>query len=117
MRFLLDENVPQSIKRLLQDKGHSVITLEDLHKRGISNGAVAILSNEKDAIIITFDSDFLKLKKELENQIKAIYIKLHPRDPKVARELLDSHLNSCLAYLKKENVIILIKEGIILKDK
>ena len=84
MNFLLAENVSRSIKQFLQEKGHIILLLEDLNKRGAFNGEVAKLSIEKNAIIITFDSDFLKLKKTIEKDIRAIYIKLHPRDPKLS---------------------------------
>ena len=115
MKFLLDENVPRSIKKFLQEKGFKTLTLKELH--GISNGEVAKLSIEKDAIIITFDSDFLKLKKAIEKDIKAIYIKIHPRDPKVARDLLSKEIKSCLAYLEKPGIIILTQDGVILKER
>ncbi len=115
MKFLLDENVPKSIQLILQEKGYSTITLNELNKRGISNGEVAELSLERDAIIITFDSDFLSLKKNLEKKIRAIYIKLHPRNPKIARTLLDKHLDSCLSKLEKPHIIILSQKGISIK--
>lgn len=66
MNFLLDENVPRSIKQFLQEKGHIILLLDDLNKRGALNGEVAKLSIEKNAIIVTFDSDFLKLKREIK---------------------------------------------------
>jgi predicted nuclease of predicted toxin-antitoxin system len=116
LNFILDENVPRSIKRLLQEKGHNALILDDLNKRGISNGEVAQLSIKKKAIIITFDSDFLKLKKNIEAEIRAIYIDLHPRDPKIACNLLKTHLDSCLDLLKVPKIIILIKEGYFVKE-
>jgi len=66
LNFLLDENVPRSIKQFLQEKGHIILLLDDLNKRGALNGEVAKLSIEKNAIIVTFDSDFLKLKREIK---------------------------------------------------
>lgn len=70
MNFLLDENVPRSLKQFLQKKGHSILLLDELNMRGAVNGEVAKLSIEKNAIIITFDSDFLKLKKDIEKKIR-----------------------------------------------
>ena len=112
MKFLLDENVPRIIQKLLQKEGYDVLTLEELNMRGVSNGDVAKYALKIDAIIITFDSDFLKLKKELEEKIKAIYIKIHPRDPKVASQILIKHLKLCLKTLKSPGVIILTVDGL-----
>ena len=117
MKFLLDENVPRIIKKSLQKEGHEVLTLDQQNMRGVSNGAVANYALNINAIIITFDSDFLNLKKELEKEIKAIYIKLHPRDPKIANALLIKHLKLCLTNLEEPGVIILSKDGITLKNK
>ncbi|NVM30147.1 MAG: DUF5615 family PIN-like protein [Candidatus Helarchaeota archaeon] len=113
----MDENVPRIIKNSLQNENYEVLTLDQLDMRGVSNGDVAEYSLQIGAIIITFDSDFLKLKKELEKKIKAIYIKLHPRDPKIASQILIKHLNSCLTILKEPGVIILTEEGISIKNK
>ncbi len=65
MKFLLDENVPLSIKKVITNLGYEAITLKDENKLGIRNGEVAELSIRKNAIIITLDSDFLLIKKEL----------------------------------------------------
>lgn len=59
MNFLLDENVPFSLKRTINELGFNAITLKELKKQGIINGEVAKLANKRDSIIVTFDSDFL----------------------------------------------------------
>lgn len=66
MKFLLDENVPLSIKRFLIEKRNlDVITIQNLKRRSISNGEVAKSALEHEATIITFDKDFTILKKGL----------------------------------------------------
>ena len=70
MKFLLDENVPISIKKIINNLGHEAITLKDEKQLGIKNGEVAELSIKKNAIIITLDSDFLSIKKELQKKSK-----------------------------------------------
>ncbi len=69
MKFLLDENVPQSIKKIVTNLGHNVIILKDFNKLGAINGDVAELAIKENAIIITFDTDFLILKKKIQPQI------------------------------------------------
>ena len=60
MKFLLDENVPVSIKKVIHTLGYEALTLHDFDKFGIQNGEVAKLALNENAIIITLDSDFLQ---------------------------------------------------------
>ena len=92
MNFLLDENVPISVKDIIHDLGFNIFTLHDFNKLGIQNGEVAKLALKEKAIIITLDSDFLKLNKNLQKRSRIIYIKIHPRDPKKVRDLLHNGL-------------------------
>ena len=66
MNFLLDENVPLSVKDVIHNLGFSVFTLHDFNMLGIQNGEVASLALKEEAIIITLDSDFLQLNKSLQ---------------------------------------------------
>ena len=113
MNFLLDENVPLTIKNLIKEIGFNVTTLHDEKKLGIKNGEVADLALKKNAIIITLDSDFLKMKKALQEKIKVIYVKIHPRNPKFIHDLLNKHLNECINRLKTPGKVILTETGII----
>jgi len=56
LKFLLDENVPLSIKSVIQEFGFEVLTLHDFNMLGIQNGEVAELALKENAIIITLDS-------------------------------------------------------------
>ena len=85
---MLDENVPISIKKIILNLGYEATTLKDENQLGIKNGKVAELTINKNAIIITLDSDFLSLRKELQRKSKIIYIKIHPRDPKVLGKII-----------------------------
>jgi len=49
--FLLDENVPLSIKDVIHDLGFEVFTLFDFNMLGIKNGEVAQLALKEKAII------------------------------------------------------------------
>ena len=53
MNFLLDENVPISIKNLIHGLGFDAFTLHDFDMLGIKNGEVAKLALKEEAIIIT----------------------------------------------------------------
>jgi len=53
LKFLLDENVPVSIKDVIYDLGFDVYTLHDFNMLGFQNGEVAKLALQAKAIIIT----------------------------------------------------------------
>ena len=72
MKFLLDENMPISIKKIIRDLSYEVFTLHDFNMLGIQNGEVAKLALKENAIVITLDSDFLQLNKALQKKSRII---------------------------------------------
>jgi predicted nuclease of predicted toxin-antitoxin system len=110
--FLLDENVPISIKDVIRDLGFDVFTLHDFDMLGIRNGEVAKLALKEKAIIITLDSDFLELNKNLQKKSRIIYIKIHPRDPKKISELLYDGLKKYTSKLIVPCKLIITEENI-----
>ena len=116
MKFLLDENVPLSIKNVIQEFEYEVFTLHDFNMLGIQNGEVAELALEENAVIITLDSDFLQLNKNLQMKSRIIYIKLHPRDPKKVREIIHKNLNNCISKLNDPCKLIIAEDKVILEE-
>ena len=116
MIFLLDENVPISTKDVIQDLGFDVFTLHDFNMLGIKNGEVAKLALKEKAIIITLDSDFLQLNKSLQKKSRVIYIKIHPRDPKKIRDLLNNGLKKYVSKLNIPCKLIITEENIIFDE-
>jgi len=55
LRFLLDENIPKSVKRFLESKG----LFAEYVPKGIKNSAVILLAKDKKSVLITRDSDFM----------------------------------------------------------
>lgn len=108
----MDENIPLSIKEIINNLGHEAINLKDENKLGIKNGEVAELSIEKNAIIITSDSDFLSIKKELQKRSRIIYIRIHPRDPKVIATIVQKYLDDAVNKLNNPGKIILSEKEI-----
>ena len=116
MKFLLDENVPISIKDLIHDLVFDVFTLHDFNMLGILNGEVAKLALKEKAIIITLDADFLQLNKNLQKQCRIVYIKIYPRDPKKIREMLNKNLKKYVSRLNIPCKLIITEDDIILKE-
>jgi len=92
LKFLLDENVPISIKNDLNNLEYKALSLQNFNKLGIKNGEVAELALKEDAIIITLDSDFLQLQKAVQKKSRIIYIQIHPIDPKKIKKLIKDNL-------------------------
>ncbi len=107
MKFLLDECAPRKIIGVLKNQGHNVQTLLELKGLGIQNGNVALLARDQNAIIITRDTDFLHLQKELQKKSRIIVLKIHPADPNIILSLLQKFLNQCIKFLEKPGKIII----------
>ena len=83
---------------------------------GIQNGEVAELALKEKANIITLDSDFLQLNKSLQKKSRIIYIKIHPRDPKKIRELLNNNLEKYVSKLNSPCKLIITEHDITLDE-
>lgn len=60
MNFLADESVDRQIVERLRLEGHSVWYVADTDK-GVSNGHVFEMANQKNAVLLTADKDFGEL--------------------------------------------------------
>jgi predicted nuclease of predicted toxin-antitoxin system len=61
MHFILDENVPASVSDLLQRSGHTAVFIYDYVPRASSDPVVATVSQELNAVLVSFDGDFQKI--------------------------------------------------------
>jgi len=55
-KFLLDENIPISVKRFLESRGLSV----KYEEKGVKNSELASIANKKACVLVGRNSDFLK---------------------------------------------------------
>ncbi len=61
MKFILDENVPVSVRTVLENHGHTVDLIIDHTARGSTDPVVATVSETLDAVLVSFDGDFEKI--------------------------------------------------------
>ena len=108
-RFLLDENVPSSIIELLRKKRFEVRSVIQAFGPGSSNGRIVEEASRSGEIIITLDSDFLRLHPNPGTRI--LIIDVHPAIPSTVGQVLDSHLDHPLQLLKKARTVKLTKAG------
>ena len=107
MQFLLDENVPRKVAGWLRARGHEVTTLNELHRLGIKNGQVAKIASESCAVVVTCDSDFLSLRKELQQESRILYIKDHPRTTRAVLDALEHHFDFIQENLRDPGKVII----------
>jgi hypothetical protein len=58
MHFMLDENVPRDVANMLQSCGHKAEFIRDYVPPGAPDPLVATVSEELEAILVSFDGDF-----------------------------------------------------------
>ena len=76
--FLLDENIPKSVKKFLEGKGLSV----DYVPKGAKDREVASLARENRAVLLTRDSDFANLVLyPPEDYFGIVVFRIHPPTP------------------------------------
>ncbi len=59
MKFLVDENVPQTIIRYLRSHGHDTTDIKRTVYCGDSDQKLLVLATAEERILITFDKDFV----------------------------------------------------------
>ena len=58
MYFMLDENVPADVASMLRKHGHTADFIRDYVPSGSPDPVVATVSQELEAILLSFDGDF-----------------------------------------------------------
>ncbi|MEK6950208.1 MAG: DUF5615 family PIN-like protein [Nanoarchaeota archaeon] len=62
MRFIADENIPDSLIRAIRRKGHSVKDIKEEDLAGIDDKRLLDLCKAESRILLTFDKDFTNLQ-------------------------------------------------------
>src|SRR5712671_1307142 len=76
MYFMLDENVPQDVADMLNEQGHQAEFIRDYVPPGSPDPLVATVSQELNAILISFDGDFKKIAPRVPHGERARFRKL-----------------------------------------
>lgn len=108
-RFLLDENVPTSLIEILRKRQFEVRTVIQVFGTGSSNGQIAQEASRSGEIIMTLDSDFMRLHPN--PKAKIILIDVHPAIPITIGKVLETHLEHCIQLLKTSRKVKLTKTG------
>lgn len=109
--FLLDEGVPKSVLKILQKMRYDFKRVQDFGTRGISNGAVMSLASSSGRILLTRDSDFLKLKMGTRLLPKVVYLEAFRDDPDKLVLHVETFIEKCIELLSQCSVVILDESG------
>lgn len=74
MRFLIDEDVPLGLLKMLRTSGHDVVRV----KSGSSDADVARCANTEARILITLDKDFTNTALYAPTILTIVHIPIHP---------------------------------------
>jgi len=106
MKFLLDDNIPYSIKNFLEKQGMEVYKLFEIGLKGEEDEKIYKYSIEKNFTIITLDIDFGYLFFKFG---KGNVILLRPKKA-IPKDMIDM-LAKSLNIIKKEKGLIIVKPG------
>ncbi len=76
MRFMLDENVAESVRRGLVDLRYEALFIRDLIPEGSVDPLVAFVAEDKSAVLVSHDGDFQKISPRIPDGQKTRFRKL-----------------------------------------
>jgi len=111
MKFLLDAQLPPSLKQLFKDKGYDCIHTLDLEfGNDTSDKLINKISVAEQRILITKDSDFYDSIIIKSEPYKLIMVKLGNMSKKELIDFFSGRFDEIIEKIKVDNMILLIKE-------
>ncbi|WP_245250283.1 DUF5615 family PIN-like protein [Thermococcus stetteri] len=110
MRYLLDENVPLSLYKALQEK-YDVKRVQEI-RRGLSDREVLRIARKEECVLVTLDKDFASLQLA-SRKVTVVLIDIHPPLPWEVTEVFVNNIKIIgenprkLIIMKKGKVIVL----------
>lgn len=112
MKFLLDAQLPLSLKQLFIDKGYDCIHTIDLENgNDTPDSVINKISVDQQRILITKDSDFFDSLIIKNEPYKLIMVKLGNTSKKELINFFNTRFNDIIEKIKVENMVLLSKES------
>jgi hypothetical protein len=97
IRFLLDENVSNSVIEVLEARGHEVYLARDVFAAGTPDRMLAVLTAHESLVVVTHDRDFRAISKLLPEESRSKFRRgagrIQLSVPEIdARRYLERHL-------------------------
>ncbi len=101
MRFVLDEDVDVlAVGSFLRQRGHKCWSVVDAGLGGADDDAVAIYADDRDAVLITHDSDATRRRRRFTFG-RHVYLRCHQLE---AIELLKIHVDDLVTQVEHHNI-------------
>ncbi len=111
MKFLLDAQLPPSLRQLFKDRGYDCIHTLDLEfGNDTSDKIINKISVAEQRILITKDSDFYDSIIIKSEPYKLIMVKLGNMSKKELIDFFRGRFDEIIEKIKVENMILLTKE-------
>src|SRR2546426_3666600 len=102
MYFMLDENVPQDVADMLNGQGHKAEFIRDYVPPGSPDPVVATVSQELEAILLSFDGDFEVISPRIPKGQRKRFRKLSRIWMRCGEPQAAKRLQSVLAFVADE---------------
>ena len=110
MKFLIDAQLPQSLKKLFLEKGHDCIHTFDLELgNNTSDKEINKISVEEKRIPITKDSDFFHSFIIQNEPYKLIFVKLGNTSKDELLLFYGERFSEIISKIEKEDIVLLNK--------
>ena len=76
MHILLDQNVPDSVATVFENRGHTVLYLRDVLAPDSPDEIVAAFSEAENAVLVSLDGDFRRLAPRIPDRQRRRFKKL-----------------------------------------
>ncbi len=111
MKFLLDAQLPPSLKQLFTDKGYDCIHTIDLEQgNDTSDKIINKISVAEQRILVTKDNDFYDSFIVKNEPYKLILVKLGNSSKKELIQFFNNRFTEIIEKIKIESMILLRKE-------
>lgn len=112
MKFLLDAQLPPSLKKLFTDNGYDCIHTIDLEQgNDTSDKMINKISVAERRILVTKDNDFIDSFIVKNEPFKLILVKLGNVSKKELLQIFTSQFAEIIKKIDAGNMILLRKEG------
>ena len=111
MKFLLDAQLPSSLRQLFIENGYDCIHTVDLELGNeTSDKVINKVSVSEQRIVVTKDSDFFDSFVVKNEPYKLILVKLGNTSKKELLHIFSSHFAEIIQQIKSEDMILLRKD-------